>query len=46
MLAELAAEQQREFLLYSVEDSERATREIDDLIGAWRAGDVEALASC
>jgi uncharacterized protein YbaP (TraB family) len=44
MLASLPAQQQREFLLYSVEDAARATREIDDLIAAWRAGDTERLA--
>jgi len=43
MLAGLPAEQQREFLLYSVEDSERATKEIDRMLTAWRAGDVAAL---
>lgn len=44
MMASLPPKQQREFLLYSVEDTERATREIDDLIGAWRAGDTQRLA--
>lgn len=44
MLANLPDAQQREFLLYSVEDAERATQEIDSLITAWRAGDTEALA--
>ena len=43
MLAGLPPEQQREFLLYSVEDSERATKEIDRMLTAWRAGDVAAL---
>lgn len=42
-LAGLPAKQQREFLVYSVEDSERATREIDAMLKAWRAGDVAAL---
>jgi uncharacterized protein YbaP (TraB family) len=45
MMANLPLEQQREFLLYSVEDTERATREIDELIVAWRTGDTEALAA-
>jgi uncharacterized protein len=45
MMANLPLEQQREFLLYSVEDTERATREIDELIAAWRTGDTEALAA-
>ena len=44
MMANLPIEQQREFLLYSVEDTERATREIDELIAAWRAGDTRGLA--
>jgi uncharacterized protein YbaP (TraB family) len=44
LLASLPDEQQREFLLYSVEDAERATREIDALIDAWRRGDAQALA--
>jgi uncharacterized protein len=42
-MANLPAEQQREFLLYSVEDSERAIREIDDLIAAWRTGNTDRL---
>jgi uncharacterized protein YbaP (TraB family) len=44
MLAALSDEQQREFLLYSVEDTERMTQEIDDLLRAWRSGDTQALA--
>lgn len=44
MMAGLPLAQQREFLLYSVEDSERATREIDSLIAAWRAGNTTELA--
>jgi uncharacterized protein len=43
MLAALPEEQQREFLLYSVEDTERATREIDQMLTAWRRGDAQAL---
>ncbi len=43
ILAGLPAEQQREFLMYSVEDSERATKEINSMLTAWRAGDVETL---
>lgn len=45
MMASLPLAQQREFLLYSVEDTERATREIDDLIAAWRSGDLAGLAA-
>lgn len=44
MLAGLSPEQQREFLLYSVEDAEHAAEEIDELIGAWRNGDTAVLA--
>ena len=43
MMASLPAQQQREFLLYSVEDTERAMREIDELIAAWRVGDTNRL---
>lgn len=43
MMANLPLAQQREFLLYSVEDTERATREIDALIAAWREGNAEEL---
>lgn len=45
MLANLSPEQQREFLLYSVEDAERAAQEVDALIGAWRKGDTRSLAA-
>jgi uncharacterized protein YbaP (TraB family) len=45
LLASLPAEQQREFLLYSVEDSARAGEAIDKMVGAWRKGDIEALAA-
>jgi uncharacterized protein YbaP (TraB family) len=44
MLASLPAPRQREFLLYTVEDTQRASREIDELISAWRAGDTQGLA--
>lgn len=44
MLANLSPTLQREFLLYSVEDAERAAKEIDSLIAAWRVGDIDALA--
>lgn len=43
MLAGLPAAQQREFLMYSVEDVERAAKEIDELIAAWRTGDTRTL---
>lgn len=45
MMANLPDKQQREFLLYSVEDTDRATREIDELIAAWRTGDTDRLAN-
>jgi uncharacterized protein YbaP (TraB family) len=43
MLASLSEEHQREFLLYSVDDAERAAQEAEELIAAWRRGDTEAL---
>ena len=43
MLAGLPLQQQREFLLYSVDDMERAKGDIDALIEAWRKGDTKAL---
>ncbi|MBB6095698.1 hypothetical protein HNQ60_004589 [Povalibacter uvarum] len=43
MLAGLPEDQQREFLMYSVEDVERASKEIDELIAAWRIGDTSTL---
>lgn len=44
MLAGLPAKQQREFLLYSIDDAERMAEEIDELLSAWRRGDTAALA--
>jgi uncharacterized protein YbaP (TraB family) len=44
MLAGLPARQQREFLLYSIDDADRMAQEIDDLLSAWRRGDTKALA--
>lgn len=43
LLAGLPSRQQREFLMYSVEDAERASEEIDQLIGAWSVGDTGTL---
>jgi uncharacterized protein len=43
ILASLPAPQQREFLMYSVEDTEKATKEIETMLAAWRNGDVSAL---
>ena len=44
MLAGLPAKQQREFLLYSIADTDRIAEEVDDLLSAWRRGDTDALA--
>jgi uncharacterized protein YbaP (TraB family) len=44
MLATLPDRQQREFLMYSVEEADHATQEIDELIAAWRSGDTQGLA--
>ncbi len=44
MLANLPAQQQREFLLYSVEDVQRARQEVNAMLDAWRRGDIDALA--
>lgn len=44
IFAALPEEQQREFLMYSVEDTQRMTEELDALLAAWRRGDVQALA--
>jgi hypothetical protein len=44
MLARLPDKQQREFLLYSVDDAERMAGELDDLISAWRSGDAPRMA--
>jgi len=43
VLAGLPEAQQREFLVYSLEDSDNMTREIESLLAAWRTGDVAAL---
>ncbi|MFC4308983.1 TraB/GumN family protein [Steroidobacter flavus] len=45
MLAGLPDRQQREFLLYSIEDTDRISQEIDELLSAWRRGDSKALAN-
>ena len=44
MLAGLPDRQQREFLLYSIDDADRMEKEIDELLSAWRRGDSKALA--
>jgi hypothetical protein len=45
LLAGLPEAQQRQFLLYTVEDSARVQQEIDKLVNAWRKGDLKALAA-
>jgi uncharacterized protein YbaP (TraB family) len=44
MLAGLPDRQQREFLLYSIDDADRIAEEIDQLLSAWRTGDSKTLA--
>ena len=45
MLAGMPRKQQREFLMYSIEDNERAAKEVDAMIAAWRNGNVDSLAA-
>ena len=44
IMARLPDKQQREFLLYSVEDVERMMSELDQLLSAWRRGDAKGMA--
>jgi uncharacterized protein len=44
IMARLPDKQQREFLLYSVEDAERMATEVDELLASWRSGDAVAMA--
>jgi uncharacterized protein YbaP (TraB family) len=44
IMARLPDKQQREFLLYSVEDAERMASEVDKLVAAWRQGDATQMA--
>ena len=44
IMARLPEKQQREFLLYSVDDAERMASEVDELLAAWRHGDATAMA--
>ena len=44
IMARLPDKQQREFLLYSVDDAERMTSELDQLLSAWRRGDAKGMA--
>lgn len=43
IMARLPDEQQREFLLYSLEDTERMVSELGDLLAAWRSGDAAKM---
>jgi uncharacterized protein len=44
IMARLPEKQQREFLLYSVDDAERMATEVDKLLASWRSGDAAAMA--
>jgi uncharacterized protein len=44
IMARLSEKQQREFLLYSVNDAERMATEVDALLASWRSGDAAAMA--
>jgi len=44
IMARLPEKQQREFLLYSVDDAERMATEVDALLASWRSGDAAAMA--
>ncbi len=44
IMARLPDKQQREFLLYSVDDAQRMSDEVDELLTAWRSGDTAAMA--
>ena len=44
IMARMPEKQQREFLLYSINDAERMASEVDELLVAWRRGDTAAMA--
>lgn len=44
IMARLPDKQQREFLLYSVDDAQRMASEVDALLASWRKGDAAAMA--
>jgi uncharacterized protein YbaP (TraB family) len=44
IMARLPEKQQREFLLYSINDAQRMASEVDELLVAWRRGDTAAMA--
>lgn len=43
LLAGLPDQAQADFLLYSIQDAERARQQVDALLSAWRKGDTQAL---
>jgi uncharacterized protein YbaP (TraB family) len=45
IMARLPEKQQREFLLYSIDDAQRMASEVDKLLAAWRSGDAAGMAS-
>jgi uncharacterized protein len=45
IMARLPEKQQREFLLYSIDDAQRMASEVDKLLAAWRSGDATGMAS-
>jgi uncharacterized protein YbaP (TraB family) len=44
IMARMPEKQQREFLLYSIDDAERMASEVDQLLAAWRSGNPAAMA--
>jgi uncharacterized protein YbaP (TraB family) len=44
IMARMPDKLQREFLLYSVDDAERMSSELDALLNAWRRGDAAGMA--
>lgn len=45
IMARLPEKQQREFLLYSIDDAQRMASEVDKLLAAWRSGDAAGMAN-
>ncbi len=45
MLANLPVERQKQFVLYSLEDADGASKELELMLNAWRSGDAKALAA-
>lgn len=44
IMARMPEKQQREFLLYSIDDAARMASEVDELLAAWRSGNPAAMA--